>query len=342
MKTGKLSNEQLQKLVLDKLPITSPSTMVGASIGADCAWLNLGDKILVTSSDPITAGGLASGTLAIHVSCNDIASCGIKPTGILIVIIAPPKATEEELVMIVEQASTEAKRLGVDIVGGHTEISESVNTFVVISTAFGIIDKSHPIPFGKAKPNDKLIITKSCGIEGSYIAAHEHKSKLEGKIDSSLIEEALTYENLISVVDEGSIAGEIINKDFLKNPNGFYYGAVNLMHDITEGGVFGAAYEMATYSGTGLRLYKEQIPISNATNAICNTLGLDPYRLISSGSLLISTSEPDRVLNKLSQKGIEATIIGEFTDAKDEYLLVDTNGDVILLDPPAADEIYKL
>ena len=87
---------------------------------------------------------------------------------------------------------------------------------------------------------------------------------------------------------------------------------------------------------------KLSLVISNATNAICNTLGLDPYRLISSGSLLISTSEPERVLNKLSQKGIEATIIGEFTDAKDEYLLVDANGDVVLLDPPAADEIYKL
>lgn len=340
MKTGKLTNEQLKSLVLDRLPICSPATLVGASIGADCAWLNLGDKILVSSSDPITAGGMQSGTLAIHVSCNDIASCGIRPSGILFVVIAPSSATEDDIVTIVDQASAEASKLGVDIVGGHTEVSDTVNDFVVITTAFGIIDKSHPVPLGKAKSGDKLILTKKCGIEGSYIASMEHRQKLEGKVSDILINEAAKFNQLISVVPEGEIAGGIINKDFSKNENGFYYSAVNLMHDVTEGGVFGAAYEMAHFSNLGVRLVQNDIAISDATIEICRALDWNPYRLISSGSLLIATSEADRVLDKLHSSNIEACVIGEFVDSGFTY--IDELGNELELDPPAADEIYKV
>lgn len=339
MKTGKLTNEQLQNLVLNRLPACSPSTLVGAGIGADCAWINLGDKILVSSSDPITAGGMQSGTLAIHVSCNDIASCGIKPSGILFVVIAPSSATEEDIVTIVDQASNEVAKLGVDIVGGHTEVSDTVNDFVVITTAFGIIDKSHPVPIGKAKAGDKLILTKKCGIEGSYIAATEHKDKISN-VDSELIKEASEYNKLISVVPEGEIAGSIINKDFSKNDKGFYYSAVNLMHDVTEGGVYGAAYEMAHFSGIGIKLDKKSILVSEATLKICEALNWNPYRLISSGSLLIATSESDRVLSKLRENNIEACVIGEFVESGFTY--IDENGKTNELEPPMADEIYKV
>jgi len=183
LRIGKLTDEQLESLVLSRLPQLSSKTLSGAGIGADCAWLKTGENLLVTSSDPITAGGSESGTLAIHVSCNDIAACGVQPTGILIVIIAPPSATEEEIVSIVDQASREAGKLGVDIVGGHTEVSDCVNRFVVISTAFGVVEKGSPVPLGHAKPGDKLLITKTGAIEGSFIAANEHQDKLEGNPD---------------------------------------------------------------------------------------------------------------------------------------------------------------
>ena len=224
--------------------------------------------------------------------------------------------------------------------GGHTEVNDTVKDFVVITTAFGIIDKSHPVPRGKAKAGDKLIMTKTCGIEGSYIAANSCRDKLADLIDEELIKEAMSYDKLISVVKEGEIAGGIINSDFLKDERGFYYGAVDLMHDITEGGVYGAAYEMAHFSGVGVRIDPSLIPISPASKAICDALALDPYRLISSGSILIATSEEERVLRKLSEGGVEASVIGEFVESG--YELIDERGNTTELEPPRADEIYKL
>ena len=342
MRIGKLTDEQLESLVLSRLPQLSSKTLSGAGIGADCAWLKTGENLLVTSSDPITAGGSESGTLAIHVSCNDIAACGVQPTGILIVIIAPPSATEEEIISIVDQASTEAGKLGVDIVGGHTEVSDCVNRFVVISTAFGVVEKGSPVPLGHAMPGDKLIITKTGAIEGSFIAANEHSDRLEGKISADYIAEAKTYSELMSVVKEGPILGPLVSSTGELRNDGFPRSCVNLMHDVTEGGVEGAAFEMADFSKTGVTLDQRLVPFTDCSRAICDALGLDPFRLISSGALMIASSEPDRVIEALASEGVKATVIGEFTDISEGAKTIGLDGSVRTMPAPSADEIYKL
>lgn len=342
MKIGKLTNEQLSKLVLSRLPSLSSSTLVGADIGADCAWIDLGDQMMVISSDPVTAGGMESGTLTVHVSCNDIAACGVKPAGILIDIIAPPSCSEEDISKIVEDASAEAKKIGVDIVGGHTEVSESVNTFIVISTAFGLVSKDHPVPLGHALEGDSLIVTKTCGIEGTYIAVKEHPHKLSS-IDPALIREAEGYSSLISVVPEGTVCGGLVSSSEALNERGYRLGAADLLHDVTEGGILGAAYEMAHISDLGITVDETLIPITKATEKICEALNINPFRLISSGSLLIASSEPEKILYALHSAGIEACIIGRFTSKEEGFTRVDkASGELVELTPPEADELYGM
>ena len=342
MKIGKLTNEQLSKLVLSRLPSLSSSTLVGADIGADCAWIDLGDQMMVISSDPVTAGGMESGTLTVHVSCNDIAACGVKPSGILIDIIAPPSCSEEDISRIVEDASAEACKIGVDIVGGHTEVSESVNTFIVISTAFGLVSKEHAVPLGHAREGDSLIVTKTCGIEGTYIAVKEHAHKLSG-IDSALIREAEGYSSLISVVPEGTVCGNMTSSAGETNERGYKLGAADLLHDVTEGGILGASYEMAHISNLGIVVDETKIPITEATEKICETLKINPFRLISSGSLLIASPEPQRVLEALHDAGIMACEIGRFTPAEEGFVRIDKNSrEAVELTPPEADELYGM
>lgn len=340
MRIGKLTNEELKDIVLSRLPKLSERTLIGANIGADCAWLDLGDKLLVTSSDPITAGGMQSGALSIHVSCNDIAACGIRPSAILTVLIAPPDCTKEDVIHIVEQASSTAKALGVDIVGGHTEVSDSVNRFIVITTAFGIADKNTPIPRGVAMPGDSLVMTKTAGIEGTWIAAMEHEDQLNGKVPDDLIAEAKTFIHKISVVEDGVTACSLPDKDGSVNSRGIAYSSTHLMHDVTEGGVLGAAYEMADFSGIGVSVDLSKVPVASCTRAICDAMDIDPFRLISSGSILVATEDPDGLLAAMKEKGVPACVIGAFTEK--EYSLIDTNGKNIEFLPPQTDELYKM
>ena len=342
MKIGKLTNEQLSRLVLSRLPALSSSTLIGADIGADCAWIDMGDRMMVISSDPITAGGMESGKLTVHVSCNDIAACGVHPSGILIDIIAPPTASEDDISSIVEDASKEAGLLGVDIVGGHTEVSESVNTFVVISTAFGSVEKDHAVPLGRAVEGDSLILTKTCGIEGTYIAATEHSDRL-ALLPGSIIEDASSYISRLSVVPEGTVCGSLYSSSGEVNSRGYRLCAANLLHDVTEGGVLGAAYEMAHMSDLGLMVDERLVPITRTTSEICRIMEINPYRLISSGSMLISSPEPDRIIGALKEQGIDAAVIGRFTSKSEGFKRIDvSNGMVCELTPPQADELYGM
>jgi hydrogenase maturation factor len=340
MQIGKLSNSELQKMVFSRLPKLSDRTLIGASIGADCAWISLTNEILIASSDPITAGGMQSGTLAVHVSCNDIAAAGVRPIGILIVILVPPSSTQDDIVTIVDQASAAAKKLGVDIVGGHTEVTESVNTIVVTTTAFGISDNSCPQLKGKAIPGDTLLMTKSAAIEGTWIISMNHEDRISNLIDPRYIREAKEYLSRISVVEDGVSAAMCCAERSESPDNSRRMSVVHFMHDATEGGVLGASYEMAEYSGIGLEVNIDLIPVDESTKKICSALNIDPLRMISSGSMLIATSEPDSVCKELIEKGIPCAKIGTFIDSG--YNLTDRFGNKSEFIGPQRDEIYTL
>ena len=123
---------------------------------------------------------------------------------------------------------------------------------------------------------------------------------------------------------------------------GFPRSCVNLMHDVTEGGVEGAAFDMADFSKVGVTLDKRLVPLTDCSKAICDALGLDPFRLISSGALMIASSEPDRVISALASEGITATVIGEFTEPGEGARTIGLDGEIRQMPAPSADEIYKL
>jgi hydrogenase maturation factor len=112
------------------------------------------------------------------------------------------------------------------------------------------------------------------------------------------------------------------------------------MHDATEGGIFGASYEMAELSGIGLLIEEDKIPVQPVTRRIVETLDLDVMRLISSGSLLIATSEPEKLIKVFSENDISCSAIGTFTNVG--FFTKDIHGNMTPLLPPDVDDLYKL
>ena len=74
----------------------------------------------------------------------------------MLTILAPEGTTKEELSTIMKDADAECKKLGVSIIGGHTEITSAVNQIVTSVTAIGIGDKKdyHEI-------SDKILLNES-------------------------------------------------------------------------------------------------------------------------------------------------------------------------------------
>ena len=137
LKIGKLDSDVLKDLVLDKISLTRPEVKTRAGVGEDCAVIDFGPYDCVISTDPITADASDVGRLAIHISCNDIASNGIEPLGITLAVMLPDGTTKEDVSRIMAQAAGAAERAGVEIIGGHTEVTAAVNQPVIVSTAIG-------------------------------------------------------------------------------------------------------------------------------------------------------------------------------------------------------------
>jgi hydrogenase expression/formation protein HypE len=325
MEIGKLSHNELKNIVFEQLSLFSDRVVKGSGTGIDCAIWRAGEGLICISSDPVTGAGTDIGKIAIHVSCNDIACCGIKPEVILLVIIAPPSSTPDELRRIVKAAADTADAIGVEVVGGHTEISDSVNQFVLITTAFGYAKNQKVVNSSGAKVRDTLLMTKYAAMEGTSIVASDYLHQIVNFLESKEIEDAQNLVDQISVVKEGVLCGK---------------AGVHAMHDITEGGVLGAAWEMSEASKVGCTIDLSYVPVLSVTRKISDHLHLDPYRFISSGSMLIATDQPNEIKKILKNNGILCTAIGEIVENRREYL--DLYGEKHELSEPNADELYKL
>lgn len=318
MKIGKLDNDLLKSIIINKIKYKRPEVKRSAAVGEDCAVIDFGGYNCVLSTDPITGAVNDIGRLAVHVSCNDIASNGVEPMGILMTVLLPVNITEDEISGIMSDAAEAAAQLKVEILGGHTEITPAVTVPVICSTAVGRQIASAEVD-RKAMPGDLIFMTKAAGIEGTGIIASDHSRLLSEFMTEDEIKEAVSYLDEISVVKEGVAAGK---------------AGAGPMHDVTEGGIMGAIWEICNLSGTGAQLDMDRIPVRPVTERICSKLGLNPYRLISSGCMLIivSPERKRRLERELQAAGVEYSLIGRITE-KDE-------GMEIL--PPSADELFKV
>lgn len=115
---------------------------------------------------------------------------------------------------------------------------------------------------------------------------------------------------------------------------------VAAMHDVTEGGIFGALWEMAEASGVGLEIDLRKIPIRQETVEICEYFDINPYELISSGCMLMAAADGNTIVRELEKAGIHAVVAGKATDGNDRVLY--TARERRFLEPPKSDELYKV
>jgi hydrogenase expression/formation protein HypE len=324
MKVGKLNWDDLKQIIDNNKSVVRDDVRIRSGIGEDCSVINFGEYECVVSTDPITGADKNIGKLAVHINCNDIASCGVEPIGILVTILVPPTATLDDIKNIMKEIDEETKKLNVEILGGHTEVTEAVNRIVVSCTAIGKGKAQDAVATSGAKLGDEIVVTKLLCLEGTSIIVNDYLDRVQDVLTDEEIEIAKDYVNSISVVNEGLIAGEF---------------GVNSMHDITEGGVLGALWEIAEASNLGFKVYNDKMPISGVTKKICEKLNIDPLKFISSGSMLITATCGKELVEKLNSKGIQATVIGNITKARGILVTDETSKEVL---PPSRDELFSI
>ncbi len=325
---GKIPVDILKEVVFRNLGAERHEVAVGPSAGIDGAVIDVGDKSIVISMDPITGAIERIGWLAVNVNANDIATFGVEPAFFFSCILLPEGAGRELVETISTQMGEAAKNLGVAIVGGHCETTPSLAKPIVVGCVMGLTEKSRYVTAAGARAGDKIILTKTAGIEGTAILAADKETELGEILSKAALKNAKDFYKRISVVKDATTAWKT--------------GGVHAMHDPTEGGVAGGIHEIADASHLGVKIFKEKIPVSRETSKLCKYFNIDPLQLISSGALLISADprKAEDIVRNLKLENIRASIIGEFLENSDERSLSIKNGKTITLPRPASDHLW--
>jgi hydrogenase maturation factor len=325
---GKIPVDILKDVIFKNLGAKRDEVALGPSAGIDGAVINVGSTSLIVSMDPITGTLERIGWEAVNINANDVSTFGVEPTFFLSCILLPENADRKTVETISSQMNKAAKDLGMAIVGGHCETTPGLTNPIVVGCAMGMTEKGNYVTAAGAKTKDKIIITKTAGIEGTAILASDREDKLKKTVNPSLLKRAKAFFTSISVAKEASIA--------------FKTGGVHAMHDPTEGGIAGGIHEVGDASNLGFRIFEDRIPVAKETMEICKSFDIDPLYLIASGSMLIAARQDaaDKIKRSLEKNGIRASIVGEFLRSPEKRIIKRKDGAEEELARPVCDHLW--
>jgi hydrogenase expression/formation protein HypE len=325
---GKIPVDILKDVVFKNLGFPRSEVTLGPAAGVDGAVLDIGNKNVIVSMDPITGAVERVGWEAINVNANDVATFGVEPAFFFSCIMLPENSDSKMVETISSQMHNAAMELGIAIVGGHCESTPGLAYPIVVGCIMGLTEKGKYVTAAGAKAGDKLILTKSAGIEGTAILATDREVQLSKTFNPTLLETAKGFYSQISIVKDALTA--------------YRAGGVHAMHDPTEGGILNGIHEMADAAGLGVRVVEEKIAVEPETAKICRFYEIDPLQLISSGALLIAVESQasDKIVDSLCREHIYAEVIGEFTPNPNKRILVHKDDSAEMLPRPISDHLW--
>jgi hydrogenase maturation factor len=250
---------------------------------------------------------------------NDMATTGLAPQYGQFVLNLPPSLHKQDFKTYWQYIDHYCKEIGVAITGGHTGFAEGQYSTIAGGGTFTTVALESDFRLSSyAEVGDVLLMTKECALSSTAILALSFPEAVKNKIGKERQQAACDAFYKTSSLQDAliAVAGDKHRKQ------------VTAMHDVTEGGVVGAAYEMAVAAGIGIEIYDDKLPIGEVHQAVCEIFDLDPRYCIGAGAMLIACKAEAKqpVLTRLEQHHIRCTEIGVFTEADQGLKLVSDDG----------------
>ena len=188
----------LVRSVLKQAKHRRDEVLVGPAVGQDCAVMELGpDEVFVMSSDPITGTVKDIGSHGIHVTANDLAASGAEPVGVILTVLLPENIEEEQIRKMMQDAERTCKELNIEIMGGHTEITNVVRQPLLTVTGVGKTKKKDLLTTMQVHPGQDIVVTKWIGLEGTSILAKEKEEELLQRFNQDLVHTAQQFDQSV-------------------------------------------------------------------------------------------------------------------------------------------------
>lgn len=328
-KLGKIEHHLFEQIITDKCGYKRKEVIVGAQFGVDVSIVDIGGGMaMAQTSDPLSLipslGLQESAWLSVQLMANDMATTGFAPMFGQFVLNLPSTFSKNDFRIYWDYIHQYCSEIKLSITGGHTGFIEGQNSTIAGGGTFTTIAPKDKLIVSKfAKAGNIILVTKSCAISSAAILAMSFPETVKKKAGTQIFENACESFYKTSSLQDALIAVDDDN-EFL----------VTAMHDVTEGGVLGAIYELSVASKNGAIIYNEKLPIAETQIEICKIFDLDPRYCVGAGSMIITCEKrnSEKIISSLAKNNIPCVAVGELCERQ--------NGIKIIEDDKKKDLIY--
>lgn len=318
--SGKISLSFFKKFLEQKSGEHRTEVRVGPGFGVDVSVVDLPNgEAMAMASDPLSLipslGLEESAWLSVCLIANDLCTTGVAPQYGQFVLNLPVDFSNHQFQIYWDYIHQFCKKMGIAITGGHTGfVEDQYSTIAGGGTFISIADKEKLLVSKGASPGDVILLTKHCGLSSAAILAMSFPTKIKNEVGYECYHTACDAFYDISVSKEAEAAVNAVEGR-----------SITAMHDVTEGGVLGAIYELAFASGNGVEVNNEKLPVNAVSAAVCQVFDLDSRYCNGAGAMLIACKENDAeaVATTIKREGIPCVQIGKMTEQSAGMKLID-------------------
>ncbi len=171
--------------------------------------------------------------------------------------------------------------------------------------------------FLKIEGEPAILVTKWIALKGTAMIARQNEKQLKSYFHNDMLKEIDKFDKLTDVKAEIELIDKV-KPEFVM--------------EIGEGGILAALWELGRCTGKGFEIDIRKVPVRQESIEICEYFGINPYELLSKGSLLIVTESYIKTCELLKKEGINVICIGHMT--QDKNLHIKCQGRVNCLNRP--------
>lgn len=256
---------------------------------------------------------------------NSLAAAGASHPGVGVQISLPPYAFKSKIHTIEKLVKSACREREIKLLEMKGIRNPAVHFPMVTVSGVAEASRDDPWPRGASGAGMEIVLTKWAGMDGMLQIVREREKELKERFAPAFLKQILAYQEEIFALREIGIARAM---------------GASAIYPVADGGVLAALWNLAIEASSGISVDMKQISILQETIEVCEHYRLNPYQLVSAGSLLIVTDDGQALADTLEKNHIKAAVIGCLTDNNDKIM---RNGEEVrYIDRPAPDEILKL
>ena len=326
MKVGNVSQTVLRRSILKQLHTRREESIIQPSVEEMCAAIRIEeDEQVVFTNTSLFGDEKDLAVFAMAHVLNDLWTRGAEPIGVNISILLPPHAYESRLKAMISYAEEVAEGQRIQILNAKAEVSPVLSKSLVTVLGIGKEKKEGLLQSSMGKAGQDVVLVNWIGLEGMLRILREKREELSKRFVPAFLHQIEEQQQYLLAGDELRIAKEF---------------GVSAMHQITEGGILAALWNLAEASETGIDVDLKKIAIKQETIEVCEHFHLNPYQMTSAGSILLVTHDGEVLVSRLEKNGKKATVIGRLTDRNEKVIWNDAEKRFV--DRPAQDELLKI